>query len=74
MGIGWIYPTLYMSEVRFMLDWIPKLTESELQLSPIALLGSQVFLSSRLTSFSSILASEGRTVSTITPYPTTRDG
>jgi hypothetical protein len=49
------------------------LTESELQLSSIALLGSKVVLGSRLTRFSSILACEGRTIPSSAPHPATRN-
>lgn len=49
-----------------------RLTENpELQLSPIAVLGTQIVLGTRITSFPSILASQRRTIPIITARPTT---
>jgi hypothetical protein len=74
MGIGWTYPTLYMSEVRTTPNLVRKAdTESELQLSPIPVLGSQVLSGSRLTRFSPVLARKRRTMPNSTPHPVTRN-
>jgi hypothetical protein len=73
MSIGWTYPTLYMSEASPRQSPDTKLTELELQLSPIPVLGSQVILGSRLARFSSILARKRRNIPSSTPHPATRD-